>query len=132
MKAPGTAFNDPRFGADPQPSTMSNWVQSTDDDDGDYGGVHTNSGIPNHAFYLIATGLGGHSWEKAGKIWYDTLRDKAMTSTCDFKGFADITVKNAKALFGDDVAAVVTQAWTAVEVYGDGAAAAVDAPAAGS
>jgi hypothetical protein len=29
----------------------------------DNGGVHVNSGIPNHAFYLAATALGGSAWE---------------------------------------------------------------------
>lgn len=34
----------------------------------DMGGVHIYSGIPNKAFYLVATALGGHSWDKAGPI----------------------------------------------------------------
>ena len=33
----------------------------------DNGGVHINSGIPNHAFYVTATTLGGKAWEKAGR-----------------------------------------------------------------
>ena len=33
----------------------------------DNGGVHINSGIPNHAFYLAARRLGGFAWEKAGR-----------------------------------------------------------------
>ena len=41
----------------------------------DNGGVHINSGIPNKAFYLAATAIGGNAWEKAGRIWYETLRD---------------------------------------------------------
>ena len=28
--------------------------------------MHINSGIPNHAFFLVATALGGNAWEKAG------------------------------------------------------------------
>src|SRR3954453_15662196 len=43
MKAPGTAFD-----GDSQPAGMDSYVQSSDDEDGDFGGVHTNSGIPNH------------------------------------------------------------------------------------
>ena len=35
--------------------------------------MHINSGIPNHAFYLAATALGGHAWERAGQVWYDAL-----------------------------------------------------------
>jgi Zn-dependent metalloprotease len=37
--------------------------------------VFIYSGIPNKAFYLLSTALGGYSWEKAGKIWYATLLD---------------------------------------------------------
>src|SRR5919205_959577 len=71
MKAPGPAYDDPVLGKDPQPATMSGYVHTTADN----GGVHINSGIPNHAFYLVATALGGHAWEKAGHIWYETIRD---------------------------------------------------------
>lgn len=34
----------------------------------DMGGVHVYSGIPNKAFYLVATKMGGYTWEKAGQI----------------------------------------------------------------
>ncbi|HEV7623354.1 MAG TPA: M4 family metallopeptidase, partial [Amnibacterium sp.] len=51
MKAPGTAYDDPQLGGkDPQPATMAGYVHTTSDN----GGVHTNSGIPNHAFALAA------------------------------------------------------------------------------
>ena len=33
------------------------------------GDVHLNSGIPNRAFYVVATTLGGHAWDAAGPIW---------------------------------------------------------------
>ncbi|KAJ8127639.1 hypothetical protein O1611_g5994 [Lasiodiplodia mahajangana] len=68
MKAPGTAYNDPRFGKDPQPDNFKDY-KATDDDNG---GVHLYSGIPNKAFYLSAVAFGGYSWEKAGKIWAST------------------------------------------------------------
>ena len=50
----------------------------------DNGGVHINSGIPNHAFYLVATALGGSAWERAGLIWYRTLTSGTLSSTADF------------------------------------------------
>ncbi|MCJ1387784.1 Translation initiation factor 3 subunit b [Xylographa bjoerkii] len=117
MKAPGTAFDDPRFGKDPQPPSMADYQQSSDDDDGDYGGVHTNSGIPNRAFYLAAMGLGGYAWERAGKIWYHTLLDQKIKSDCGFKAFADITCAVAGRIFDKEVQAVVRKAWVEVEVY---------------
>src|SRR6185437_12541034 len=48
LRAPGTAFDDALLGRDPQPASMTGYVHTTSDN----GGVHTNSGIPNHAFYL--------------------------------------------------------------------------------
>lgn len=48
MKAPGTAYDDPVLGRDPQPYEMDGYVVTSADN----GGVHINSGIPNHAFYL--------------------------------------------------------------------------------
>ena len=55
MKAPGTAYDDSRIGKDPQPAHMRDYSDTSDDN----GGVHINSGIPNRAFYLAATGFGG-------------------------------------------------------------------------
>ena len=57
------------LGRDPQPAHMDGFVVTRDDN----GGVHINSGIPNHAFYLAAKALGGHAWERAGLIWYRAL-----------------------------------------------------------
>ena len=97
MKAPGTAYDDPRLGGkDPQPAHMDGYVDTTDDN----GGVHINSGIPNHAFYLAATALGGHSWERAGRIWYEALLDPRTTATTQFADFARTTVQVADRLYG--------------------------------
>src|SRR6185436_7778266 len=85
MKAPGTAYNDPVLGKDPQPAHMKDYVNTISDN----GGVHINSGIPNHAFYLVATEIGGSAWEKAGNIWYMTLRDK-LTSNSNFQDCANL------------------------------------------
>jgi len=95
MKEPGTAYNDPVLGKDPQPGHMSGYVNTTSDN----GGVHINSGIPNRAFYLTATEIGGFAWEKAGRIWYVTLRDR-IRSTTNFQQAADLTYAVAGELFG--------------------------------
>jgi Zn-dependent metalloprotease len=97
MKAPGTAYDDPVLGKDPQPAHMNNYVNTTQDN----GGVHINSGIPNHAFYLMAMEIGGYAWEKAGKIWYVTLRDKLQPGS-NFQDAADLTYATAGELFGQD------------------------------
>lgn len=111
MKAPGTAYNDPVLGKDPQPGHMQNYVNTTDDN----GGVHINSGIPNHAFYLIAVELGGYAWEKAGQIWFVTLRDK-IKSTSNFQDMANLTFAVAGDLFGANSLEqqAVSKGWTAV------------------
>lgn len=113
LKAPGTAYrNDPILGTDPQPGHMSGFVKTNDDN----GGVHLNSGIPNRAFYLAATGLGGFSWDKAGQVWYKALTDPTIPTTCTFKEFADLTVKQALALYGAGAATTVRSAWIGVGV----------------
>lgn len=96
MKAPGTAYNDPVLGKDPQPAHMHDYVNTTEDN----GGVHINSGIPNHAFYLVATALAGFAWEKAGNIWYTAARDKFKSNT-NFQNAADLTFQTAGQLYGE-------------------------------
>ncbi len=95
MRAPGTAYDDPMLGVDPQPYHMRGYISSPDDN----GGVHTNSGIPNHCFYLLAQYLGGRAWEKAGAIWYDALQ-KLHKPQATFADFADKTLESARTLYG--------------------------------
>lgn len=107
MAHPGTAYDDPTLGKDPQVGDMADYVDTTDDN----GGVHINSGIPNRAFYLVSTAIGGDTWEGAGQIWYAALTGGGVTAGTDFSGFADATVAAA----GTHVDAV-RQAWTTVGV----------------
>ncbi|GAA1565432.1 M4 family metallopeptidase [Kribbella sancticallisti] len=114
MKAPGTAYDDPRLGRDPQPAHMSSYVETEDD----HGGVHINSGIPNHAFYLVATALGGNAYGAAGKIWYATLTSGSLSTTATFPDFAQVTHAAAVTLFGptSSEAEAVATAWQSVGV----------------
>ena len=96
MKEPGTAYDDPVLGKDPQPGHMRDYVNTISDN----GGVHINSGIPNHAFYFTAMELGGYAWEKAGQIWYVTLRDK-LSANSSFQDCANLTYIAAAELYGD-------------------------------
>jgi Zn-dependent metalloprotease len=113
LKAPGTAYDDPVLGKDPQPATMKGYVQTTDDD----GGVHINSGIPNHAFYLAAVSIGGNAWEKAGQIWYDALT-KLLRHDSDFASAAEQTLAAAADRYGvsSAEAKAVSDAWQQVGV----------------
>ncbi len=55
----------------------------------DNGGVHTNSGIPNHAFYKVVTKLGCHSWKRPTEIWLNALKSCKADET--FASFAQLT-----------------------------------------
>jgi Zn-dependent metalloprotease len=79
MKAPGTAYNNQFMGKDPQPAHMNNYFAGASDN---YG-VHINSGIPNKVFHMVATGI--NDTNKAGNLWFETL--KKLSSNSTFRGF---------------------------------------------
>ncbi|MEU2731386.1 M4 family metallopeptidase [Streptomyces griseoviridis] len=113
MKAPGTAYDDDVLGKDPQPATMDGFVRTGRDN----GGVHINSGIPNHAFYLAATALGGNAWERAGQVWYDVLTGGKLKKDASFSDFATLTVAAAKVRYRDGAELqAVLKAWEQVGV----------------
>jgi Zn-dependent metalloprotease len=109
MKAPGTAYDDPQIGKDPQPADMTSYVNTQDDN----GGVHINSGIPNHAFYLAATNIGGNAWEDAGHIWYHTLL--RLQPNAQFADCAALSIQVAGEL-GSTQQQAVSEAWAEVGV----------------
>ena len=76
--------------------------------------MHINSGIPNRAFALAALALGGASWEKAGRVWYDALTGGEVTARSDFTAFAQATINSASRVFPDDaaVADAIREAWS--------------------
>ncbi len=92
---------------------------------GDRGGVHINSSIPNHAFYLLAKGgkhrLGtevkGIGADKAAAIWYKALTEY-MFQTSDFAWTRSATMQAASVLYGEgsDAQNAVCRAWFAVGV----------------
>jgi Zn-dependent metalloprotease len=114
LKAPGTAF---KF--DNQPADMAHYVDLPADGDPqhDNGGVHINSGIPNHAFYLAATAIGGNAWDKAGSIWFTTLTTR-LNENSDFQAAADATVAVSGELYGAGGAEqlAVRSAWQQVGI----------------
>ena len=111
MKAPGTAYDDPIVGHDPQPSHMKDYVRSAEDS----GGVHINSGILNHAFFLLSTDLGGYSWTVAGRIWYEVVQHR-LSPNSGFQDFANATVAVAGEIYGEGgrVQTAVRNAWAEV------------------
>lgn len=92
----------------PQPTQFAEYHDGMD--------PHESSGIPNFAFYLAAMALGGHSWERAGRIWYWALTGFAPRPYMKMRRFANRTRWLAGRLFPDEpgVQAAVDDAWTAV------------------
>jgi Zn-dependent metalloprotease len=116
MKAPGTAYQDhPVLGDDPQPATMDDYHDLPRWEDN--GGVHINSGIPNHAFFLAAMEIGGPAWKKAGLIWYRALCD-LLWADANFVRAALATIQAARTEFGAGSLEeqAVDRAWKAVKV----------------
>lgn len=118
MIEPGTAYDDPRLGRDPQPAHMDDFVVTSTD----YGGVHINSGIPNRAFVVAAQAIGGYAWERAGQIWFDTITGD-IRADCDFATFATLTTTAAQRRYGAGSVEhrAVEEAWVAVGVTDTGA-----------
>ncbi len=114
LSRPGTAFDDPILGKDPQPAHMDDFVSTFEDN----GGVHINSGIPNRAFYLAATALGGNAWEVAGRIWNATAIDPTLKPDTGFRRFARLTARAAASLYGSGGPELraVREAWGGVGI----------------
>ncbi len=104
--------NDPLLGTDPQPKHIRDKYTGFEDN----GGVHINSGIPNHAFYRVALELGGYAWEKAGRIWYQTLRN--LNRRSDFQEAAKMTYTVAGSMYdnGSLEQQAVKTGWDAVGI----------------
>jgi thermolysin len=94
----------------------------------DNGGVHTNSGIANHAFYLAieggrhrlgatVQGVGGANREQIEKVFYRGFTSY-LTPTATFAQARAATIQAARDLYqpGSAAETAVTQAWNAVGV----------------
>lgn len=107
---PGDAFRslqDPTLYGDP--AHMDDYVVTTDD----YGGVHTNSGIPNKAFYLAATTINNNA--KMGQIYYRAMTTY-LTTTSQFIDARNALVQSATDLYGSTEATAIANAYTAVGI----------------
>ncbi|MBZ9686673.1 M4 family metallopeptidase [Clostridium estertheticum] len=98
------------------PDNMSKFVVSPNTQAGDWGGVHTNSGIPNKACYLIASNP-NVGINKAEQIYYRALANY-LISASNFHDARVALVQSATDLYGasgSEVAAI-NAAWDAVGV----------------
>jgi len=74
--------------------------------DWDSGGVHTNSGVPNHAYALLVDGgtyrgytISGIGFVKAAHLWW-RAQSVYLTPTSDFSNFADALEASCNDLIG--------------------------------
>ncbi len=87
--------NDPGY----QPMYMSQYEVLRDTPEQDNGGVHINSGIPNHAFYLFATAASMNK-DKAEKVYYHALT-RYLGRTSRFLDLRLAVIQSAKDLYGE-------------------------------
>ena len=122
------SLSDPAVFGDPDHYSRR-WL-----DPGDGFGVHINSGIPNHAFYLAieggtnrtsglsVQGVGGANREQIERVFYRAFTSM-LPSSANFFMARQATIQSARDLFGAGSAAerAVTQAWDAVGVQSQAA-----------
>jgi thermolysin len=129
FRSPGGGLNGGRSAINPlafgDPNHYS--LRYTGPDDG--GGVHTNSAIASHAFYLAieggtnttsrlsVQGVGAANREQIEKSFYRAFA-LLLPSSADFSTARAATIQAARDLYGANSAAAtaITQAWTAVGV----------------
>lgn len=117
MLNPGTAYNDPSLGKDPQPDHYSRRYKGGQDN----GGVHINSGIMNKAFATFCLNAPNcdFAFERPFQPWKETLwsedPSKRVGSTATFQDIADKTVANARASEPSLVPALIA-AWHGVGI----------------
>ncbi|MEO7044517.1 MAG: M4 family metallopeptidase, partial [Ferruginibacter sp.] len=117
----GTNWQDATTAGCPTPAKNTN----------DYCGVHTNSGVLNHWFYLLVTGGSGlndigNSFSVPGIDWAEAelitfLAEKNMTSSANYAACRTATINAATTLYGACglETEAVTRAWYAVGVGAD-------------
>ncbi len=105
----GTSINDPGW----QPANMDEYVNLTIDQDN--GGVHINSGIPNHACALIGNAIGK---EKTENIYYRILNEKYLNTKSQFIDMRLALIRAASDLYGENSTEVdaVKQAFDTVGI----------------
>jgi Zn-dependent metalloprotease len=98
-----------------QPKKMSEYVDMSIDQD--QGGVHMNSGIPNHAFYLFSMAV---TRDTAEKIFYHTLT-KYLTASSKFIDLRIGVIRSCKELYPKEIkfAEEAAKAFDLVEIFGD-------------
>lgn len=108
MSDPHNGAQTGDFGRGWQPKHVNEKFNGPEDNNG----VHINSGIPNHAFYLFATQIGK---DKAEQVFYRALTTY-LTRSSGFKELRFAVVKSAEDLYGAAEVAAARQAFDQVGI----------------
>ncbi len=127
IASPGYLRNlaNPNDGLSGQPAKMSDYRYLPNTENGDNGGVHVNSGIPNRAAYLLAEGLSAEGlgtsvgMAKAEQIYYRAL-NYYINASSRFIDVRRALIQSAEDLYGEAEKIAVEQAWDEVEVFDNG------------
>ena len=100
---PGGPIRDmqnPEDGDPPQPAHVDDFNEMPNDGNpfNDHGGVHHNSGIPNHAYYLMVQAIGR---DAAEAIVYRALTEE-LDENSNFEDFRTAELAVAARLWGED------------------------------
>ncbi len=104
----GNSLNDEGY----QPAHYNDRYRGSQDN----GGVHINSGIPNHAFYWFATNQNVGK-ERAEKVFYRAL-DNYLVASSQFIDFRAAVAQSATDLYGTAIAEIAHQAMDRVGIPG--------------
>jgi Zn-dependent metalloprotease len=106
----GRSLRDQGF----QPKNMSQYAFLKDTPDEDNGGVHINSGIPNHAFYLF-TSDNSVGLSRAEKVYYQVITNY-LTRTSKFIDLRLAVIDASKNMYGETVANAARKAFDEVGI----------------
>ncbi len=95
-----------------QPAHMDEFLNLPETEDGDFGGVHINSGITNRAFFLFASNIG---LDRAEQVYYDALVD-GLTRNSQFIDLRIAIIEAATNRYGNNVAQAAAQAFDQVGI----------------
>lgn len=84
-----------------QPAVMAEYQNLANTPQTDNGGVHVNSGIPNHMSYLLSDGPNGVGRDKTQRILYRALTEY-LTQRSQFIDYRRAALSSAKDLYGDN------------------------------
>ena len=127
------SMQDPEEFGDPGTYQGTYWADPTKQDDGDNGGVHTNSGVQNHWYYYLVKGgeytdrqgikhtFVGIGLDRAVQIAYRNFTEM-LTPTAQYRDAVLGSIQAVEDLYGAESAErqAVVDAWAAVGLLSDG------------